>query len=515
MGEGLPNQSAVDTTTPTKGASMPPFFGGLLGVSIFLAVLLRVFWDVTEESTHQRVISLVSRLLHSWIFWLCFVGAGVALVIFSPVRRRIRTAEESTRVALTIFGVLPFLFFVVYAIAFFDSRYKVAALRGVFLLIVSLFPGSLYYLFIATRKFGILNEFILNLDRLGLLKIRQLKNGEQETDARRRIRIATYLLKFQAVYGPLTAEADIESILKAGNFSEAFADSGLNRKITASLTSIFSTGATVPVLLATVLMVLGWLFVLPPSSGSPLKTIELKTALNPEQGAVFFAFLGAYAFSIQMLFRRYVRRDLRGSAYAAVCLRILVAVIGTWVAVLIVPRSGPDTTNSLVLGFLIGIFPPIVWQLLRQFVKTLIRTDPLPQIETQFPISELDGLNLWHQSRLEEEDIENVHSMATADLVDLMLNTRFPPDRIIDWVDQAILYSHLGPKKAQQESPLRKKLEQVGIRTASALVYAHGKQAEHGELDGQQMQVLVDSLSTNPNLRLVQEWRSLPISFAA
>ena len=34
--------------------------------------------------------------------------------------------------------------------------------------------------------------------------------------------------------------------------------------------------------------------------------------------------------------------------------------------------------------------------------------------------------------------------MASADIVELMLNTRLPADRIIDWVDQAILYTTSG-----------------------------------------------------------------------
>jgi hypothetical protein len=33
-----------------------------------------------------------------------------------------------------------------------------------------------------------------------------------------------------------------------------------------------------------------------------------------EQPPLTYAFLGAYFFSLQMLFRRYVHRDLRGSA---------------------------------------------------------------------------------------------------------------------------------------------------------------------------------------------------------
>jgi hypothetical protein len=69
----------------------------------------------------------------------------------------------------------------------------------------------------------------------------------------------------------------------------------------------------------------------------------------------------------------------------------------------------------------------------------------LPSLTTQLALSDLDGLTVWHEARLQEEAIETIPNMVMADVVDLMLYTRLPPDRIIDWVDQAILYTHLGP----------------------------------------------------------------------
>ena len=37
-----------------------------------------------------------------------------------------------------------------------------------------------------------------------------------------------------------------------------------------------------------------------------------------------------------------------------------------------------------------------------------------------------------HEARLDDEDIENTPNMATADLLELMINTRFPADRLVD-----------------------------------------------------------------------------------
>ncbi len=107
-------------------------------------------------------------------------------------------------------------------------------------------------------------------------------------------------------------------------------------------------------------------------------------------------------------------------------------------------------STLLLIGFVIGVFPRIAWQFVQGAFKALMRmlrlSDKiLPSMESELPVSDLDGLTVWHEARLEEEDIENIPNMATTEIVDLMLRTRFPPDRIIDWVDQAILLTHLGP----------------------------------------------------------------------
>ena len=61
----------------------------------------------------------------------------------------------------------------------------------------------------------------------------------------------------------------------------------------------------------------------------------------------------------------------------------------------------------------------------------------------QLPLSRLDGLTIWHQTRLEEEDIENVYNMADTHILSLMLNTKIPANRIIGWADQASVQDKL------------------------------------------------------------------------
>jgi hypothetical protein len=166
-----------------------------------------------------------------------------------------------------------------------------------------------------------------------------------------------------------------------------------------------------------------------------------------------------------------------------------------------------------VIAFVIGVFPPVAWEYLRSVLKkTTFASSAVPSLSSELPISDLDGLTVWHQSRLEEEDIENVPNMATACVVDLLLNTRIPPDRLVDWVDQAILYTAIGTDEEQLTR--RGKLRACGIRTASALVDAYWRTANPAVLEMSTdervpLEVTVAALCTNPNLKVIQRWRGL------
>lgn len=458
-------------------------------------------------------------ILLTWWWAVAIAILAIAALFFVPtVRRRLLVATARTRVGLLIFVVIPILSVLVGAVVLLPEEYQIPALRTVFLLVVCLFPAVMYYLFIASRKDSLLNEFLSNLDRLRLIE------GDVKSASYRR-RVLTYLQKFQAVYGPLPEDL-ANNVLRGADLKSVSADTSEELRDAWLLPTVFTPQTAVPVVLATVLIALGWVITLPPlgyAGGSPTSTSLWQEALNPEKTPVHFAFLGAYFFLLQMLFRRYVRRDLRASSYTAVSLRIIVAVIGVWAAlsaVEILPWTGLEegienslqegAQNSLlVLGFVIGAFPPVAWQFVRAALKKFTgATILVPSLQNPCPVSDLDGLTVWHQARLEEEDIENVPNMATADIVELMLNTRFPPDRIIDWVDQAILYTHLGSvRKGELGS-------HFGIRNASSLIQAYSEADNDQDRKAFEKIVpgirsLISALGGNPNLKLIRRWRGL------
>jgi len=201
----------------------------------------------------------------------------------------------------------------------------------------------------------------------------------------------------------------------------------------------------------------------------------------------------------------------------------VLAVIGTWVLLEVAHALWPggftfDDPKMLVLAFVAGFFPPVVWQFIQALFKKSIGGFVLPSVEAKLPLNELDGLTIWHEARLQEEDIENVPNMATASIVDLMLNTRFSPERIIDWVDQAILFTYVGSDQddARTATAFRTTLRALGIRTASALV-ASFRWAEKGSdfdrilmlREHPAVRTIVQSVQTNRNLGLINRWRGL------
>lgn len=472
------------------------------GPSIVAGIL---FWGVVIG-----VVALTSDTARDFLAgwrWAAVAVAAVVAVTFlvAPVRRRLQAQTSTTRAALVIFVVVPLLLAGVGSVTMLPQTYQLTVLRVVFLLVVCLLPAAMWYLFIATRKASLLNEFLTNLHRLGLLG----RIGDEDEAAKNR-RIHSYLQRFEAIYGDLPSTVQ-QGVIRGWSVSYTRSDTG-------GTTAMATT--TVPVILSTVLIALGWLVTLPPGETIPVDGPDpWVVAFVPTGSPVTLAFLGAYFFSLQMLFRRYVLKDLHGSAYVAVAMRIILAVIAVWVLVVV-----NDTVlllsdgQLLVVGFVLGVFPRVVWQIIQSIFKRITRIT-LPSMRSDLPLGDLDGLTVWHESRLEEEDIENVPNMASADLVELMLSTRLAAEQIIDWADQAILYTQLGPQP--KDHNVRQQLRAHGIRTATSLLAASAAAGEGKEraefekiLQSEQgvsiLPTLEATLTTNSNLELIRRWRRRP-----
>src|SRR5436190_3367232 len=112
------------------------------------------------------------------------------------------TVHKTASGTAVVFVILPLLLLAIGTSVLFPRVYQITVVRSVFLVAVCLFPALLYYLFIAARKISLLNDYFVNLDRLGLLEDRSGLSGKP-ADAERKVRLRNYVQKFEALYGPV------------------------------------------------------------------------------------------------------------------------------------------------------------------------------------------------------------------------------------------------------------------------------------------------------------------------
>ena len=122
-----------------------------------------------------------------------------------------------------------------------------------------------------------------------------------------------------------------------------------------------------------------------------------------------------------------------------------------------------------------------------------------------------------------DEDIENVVNFASADVIDLFLNTRFAPNRIIDWIDQAILLSIISGSQPADDNPLKRKIYAAGLRSITSMnaalsmktpaLPALDTNVDLGADLTQPLRIMMSLISeiaeTYPNFALVETWKGV------
>ena len=366
-------------------------------------------------------------------------------------------------------------------------------------------PGWLFVRFVIFRSGSVWDEYVLNLHRLGIDQIEHLpppprnsiyfrtwkaRGGEHQ---HRQSNI--YTQKFEAHYGKGTAR-----------------DEGDGRR--------FRADTFFPVVLTTVVFAVGWVTVL-------WRDYDFQTPTFPGD-ALCFAFMGAYLFTLQVLVRRYFQADLKTGAYVSATVRTVTALIVALGPGMLL-KDGSYSTFA-VATFMVGFFPLVGLQAMQKLTAVALRA-VVPTLRTNYPLSDLDGLTVWYESRLLELGVEDAQNLATANLVDVLLHSRVPVGRLIDWVDQAILYLHLNPEPQRRDPKAapsdRARLRQLGIRAATTMEAAFSvgtsgpPSANDAELVERLRWVLNESpqagpsitetilktLATEPNLEHVRHWK--------
>jgi hypothetical protein len=407
---------------------------------------------------------------------------------------------------------------------------------------LSFLPGWLYVRFLGMRAKALWNEYVLNLHRLAWdlpwylpeppvtsefhAQWAQWAERPENRDSRRHAD-NIYQQKFEAYYGRQVPDA-----ARKGRLSQPDEAGGPSKQ-----DYMVSSESLFPVFLATAVLAAGWAAV--------LWDTRFVTAPDGPWDVLKYGFLGSYAFVTSMLIRRFFQSDLRPSAYASAVLRIMLVLLIVAVLHQVIGGTSAVTRHAeLATAFMVGFFPLVGLQALQRVTCKALRTF-VPPVTSDYPLDQLDGFNLWYEARLTEEGVEDMQNLTTMNLVDVILHTRVPVGRLVDWIDQAFLLIHLEPAErgeltrlrhrepggddatagAESGAEARVRLRRVGIRTATDLLNAFS--AEH-EVPGaaltqrcfavpehlqrlplpeDQLRLLVAILAAQPGLVPVWNWQ--------
>jgi hypothetical protein len=396
-----------------------------------------------------------------------------------------------------------------------DPMWSIRAVTAFAIWVLSFVPGWLYVRFLGLRADALWNEYVLNLYRLGVDEPASLPPPPAESTYARlpgaaeggREKYNIYRQKFNAYYG-----------------RNVSARAGDSENFRVSVDTLF------PIFLCTATLAVAWSVIL----WEP-------NALMSGRGqwaTLEFGFLGAYAFATSMLVRRFYQSDLRPSAYAAVVLRIVLVLLILTVLHQVFAVEGADSdlarAAQYATAFVVGFFPLAGLQALQRVAANTLR-GLVPQLAPDYPLEHLDGLNIWYEARLAEEGVEDMQNLTTMNLVDVILHTRAPVGRLIDWIDQAFLLIHLDPDpRGSEQAPAapgdpagnattRVALRRMGVRSATDLLTAFGPCADQDStrdlnttatdrlrargLDPDQIETLVRLLAAEPGLDPVWNWK--------
>jgi hypothetical protein len=449
-------------------------FWTVIVIAIFLSVL-------AQKKPDAWSAEWVSWKAFVWIAGplLCLLGLSAFATIKYKARRQVLRFMAQTLsliVILTIGLGLPsatVYFFASGKILLADPSPKLFArcLQVGFIAVASLLPVLLFFLFDRFQLNTLRNRLYRDLFRLD----RALRT-RSEIDSK-------YGSQIQEAYG-----------------SE---DEGQGR---------LARGTRWPVLVCAFVVTIGWLAAFMPVG--ELDTLSVHKPLLPMRSTLTFAFLGAYFFGLQLIARRYARGDLKPKAYSYIAIRILIAVILSWV----LESFSGDSKILFLVAFLIGILPDEFFTLVKEKFRGKAIAKMVPDAE-KHPLTRLEGIDLYERARLEQEGIVNVESFAHHDLINLVLETQIPVPRLVDWMDQAILYLHIIENETRDDGrePARDKLRQYGIRTATDLLRCWNAAHDRNELEAfkqllgdskpYRLAVVRDALLDDEWLERIQDWR--------
>ena len=372
----------------------------------------------------------------------------------SPAEKQITWLERNA--ARVIFPVMFGLSVGAFVLAYPDpSRNARWWLSLAIFLVLSGFPSWLYLRFLTIKLTPIYREFVHSLHRLGIDDPGNLPRPLESSpyfaqwkEARDRRGGIEDQRKHANLY-------DQKFVSYFGSFDKEARFSGL--------------GSLLPVIAAWIAFAAGWLAIISnPAFVYPGTTLD---------DTIRFGFLGAYVFSLQLTVRAFFQNDLRSGTYVGIVERLVVVTIFVLLIFVVWTEAfdGGAQASLAVVAFVVGSFPLVGQEWLSQVAASALRNQ-VPSVASRHPLSDIDGMNVWYQARLLEEGIEDIQNLATANIVDVVMHSRAPVGRIVDWIDQAVLRQHLPPTQRKADHPhpsdavLLETLNALGVRTATDLL---------------------------------------------
>jgi hypothetical protein len=156
---------------------------------------------------------------------------------------------------------------------------------------------------------------------------------------------------------------------------------------------------------------------------------------------IIYAALGAYIFNVGVMVRRAFLSDITEHVFWSAINRLLLSASLGLVFSKYFDFPYLFVGNAFVPRVLVSGIKGRVSAAAEQLSKsgTQDKTEELP-------LDLVQGIDIWKEQRLEEEGIESVENLATADVLTLAVKMHYPLRTLVDWIDQAILITRLPGK---------------------------------------------------------------------